>query len=689
MPFKPQSVKQFIITEVTGQKNNLFLWTPVFMGSGIVIYFQTGIMVPWAILIFLIFLLAIGGAFTVHAYSKTGQMRFLVALLTILALILPLTGYGIAKYRSESVTTVLLEKDLSARELEGVIAKISPLEGGKAKRVILENVIIGDETLRVRLKSYHFRGDNWRIGDRILVKAALMAPSGPVMPGGFDFSQKAYFEGISAVGYTLGQAKLLEAGSGNEDVIEHFRMTIADSLYDTMAPRHAGVAHALLTGERAGIKSEDSEAFRRSGLAHLLAISGLHIGMVAGCVFFFVRLTLALIPQCALRYPIKKWAAICAIMVAFCYMLLAGATVPTVRAFIMTSLVLLAVIMDRSALNMRLVALAALFVMITTPEAVIGPSFVMSFAAVAALIVFYRDIGRKWLVNANAYRPALRPLYYLFGIIVTSIVATLATAPFSILYFNRFAMYSVLSNILAMPVMAFIVMPFGLLGTLMTKLESASHFWVIMEWGIAHILTIAEAISAYDYASVPFASFDTLETILICSGFICLLLWNGYWRVLGLVLVFIAFVLSVTDNPKMVMIADDMQAVLYVDNSGDKLYLFGKMNNYIRLNWLGYHGYDADVDIIKFNYGDNMKISEKQCDDNRCRFDMYGTIMSVIHNPLFVAHACVDSDIVIIDIPLEKERCEAELVIGRFDVWRHGAMTIAFDKRGFVLETVK
>jgi len=683
---KSQSVKAFLLKEIAAQRKTLFLWAPVAVGVGIVTYFTWEPTIPFIILAAMILLCAFVVAISVHFYKRGGKAVWLVTLLLMMTVGLFISGYALSHLRTTLINTNLLQDDMPPVLIEGSIEKIVNFDGAKAKRVIIKDIDIDGKNYRVRLKTYHFKGEEWAVGDRVKVKAKLIAPGGPVMPGGFDFRRKAYYEGLSAVGYTLANAQLVEKGKSRDITVEHIRKIIGDKIYSAMQPRYAAVAHALLTGERAGIKNSDTENFRISGLAHLLAISGLHIGMVAGCVFFFLRLALVCIPGLALHYPIKKWAASCAIFIAFLYMILAGATVPTVRAFIMTSLVLLAIILDRSALNLRLVAIAALFVMITTPEAVIGPSFVLSFSAVTALIVFY-EVGRRWIVTAAAYKPLLRPFYYFLGVIITSLVATAATAPFSIMFFNRFAVYALVSNIAAMPLMAFIVMPAGLIGTLMIPIGMDSHFWVIMQWGIQHILNIADHVSLYPFASLYLQNFSSLETVMISFGFIIFVLWKGYLRLIGLGLMIIALISSLLFSTPALIISDDMKAILYVDKNEDNLYLFGKMNGYQKSNWLGSYGYNPTVDIPSQYHGDNLPASVGTCDDYMCRLNTNSTRVTLLFNPMKKGEACYKSDIVIASFPLKHDYCPTANVIDRFDVWRKGAMTILFHQSDYTIRT--
>jgi len=683
-------VKDFLIQEISQQRRSIFLWAPVAIGLGIVTYFQYGQDISWSVIAGAFFLILLAIRKSYRGYSNQASYGWLTWLLLSIAIFLSLIGFSLAQYRTQSLTIPVLEKDLKSQVIEGEIERLVMLDGGKAKRVILRDVKIDDQILRVRLKTYHFKGDQWRSGDHISVKAKLIAPGKSVIPGGFDFSFKAKYEGISAVGYTLADAKMIRKSMSDSNHIEQFRGHIGRILYDHMDARYAGIAQALLTGERSGISKNDTENLRASGLAHLLAISGLHIGLVAGCVFFFVRLFLAVIPALALRYPIKKYAAFCAIIIAFTYMVLAGATVPTVRAFIMTSLVLLAVILDRSAMNMRLVALAAIIVMITTPEAIMGPSFVLSFAAVSALIAFYQGAGRKWLVNANAYKPLYRPVYYFAGVIVTTIIATLATAPFSVMFFNRFAVYSVIANMAAMPIMAFIIMPFGLLSALLIPLGLDSHFWVIMEWGISQITIVAQSVSDYKGADLYLPSFDMHETILIACGFLWLVLWRGVLRFIGIGVIVIAMVLPQFNKVKSIMISEDMKAIMIVDRSVDNFFLIGKMNSYLKSNLLGSLGIDPTVDIPVYKGGDQIDKSMGYCDDLICDLNLDGINIAIILNPIAISKACENTDIVISNIPInEYKACQNVTVIDRFDVWRHGATTLTFDNGSYVIETVK
>ena len=215
----------------------------------------------------------------------------------------------------------------------------------------------------------------------------LLPPSPPAAPGAFDFARYAWFDRLGAVGYAVSAPALADGeAAGARGRLASVRHAMSQRISANLGGQQGAVASALMTGDRGAINDDVWQALRDSGLAHLLAISGLHVGLVAGILFFTLRGGLAMIEPLALRHPIKKWAAAAVMVGALGYVVLTGGTVPTQRAFVMLGLVLLAVMLDRRPFSMRLVAWAAVIVLVTAPEAMLGPSFQMSFAAVVALI---------------------------------------------------------------------------------------------------------------------------------------------------------------------------------------------------------------------------------------------------------------------------------------------------------------
>jgi competence protein ComEC len=242
-----------------------------------------------------------------------------------------------------------------------------------------------------------------------------------------------------------------------------------------------GVASALITGKRGAITEQVKQAFRDTGLSHLLAIAGLHLGLVGAFVFFAVRGGLALIPPIALRYPIKKIAAGTTLLVLACYLLLSGAAIPTQRAFVMNGLVFGAIIIDRLRISMRVCAIAAIVVLVIDPSILVGVSFQMSFGAVVALIAVYETCGARLGRLLHSRTVSGKLLGYCGGVVVTTVVATLGTYPYSIYHFHHLALYSPLANVIAVPLSAMWTLPWGVVTCLLMPFGPSGWHW--RRWG--------------------------------------------------------------------------------------------------------------------------------------------------------------------------------------------------------------
>jgi competence protein ComEC len=306
------------------------------------------------------------------------------------------SGFDAAKIRTEITRAPVLAQEIRYVGVTGFIEAHELRDKGRA-RLTLRVLSLGD--LEPDRRPYRVRvslpaGDiaQARIGEAVRVRGTLQPPPEPVEPGGFDFARQAWFSRLGATGYAVGKVVTLdEAPATPWDLaawaqIDAVRAAINTRIRAVLPGETGEIAAALITGERGGISEQVSQAMRDSGLAHILSISGLHMVIMAGTVFWLVRALLALVPSLALRYPIKKWAAASALAAATFYLALSGAAVPTVRSWIMMSIVLIAVMLDRPSLTMRNVALAALAILIVAPESLFEPSFEMSFAAVFALV---------------------------------------------------------------------------------------------------------------------------------------------------------------------------------------------------------------------------------------------------------------------------------------------------------------
>ena len=383
------AVTAFLESCLTEERERWLLWLPVFLSLGIAAYFALPAE-PHS----LTGTLAVA---TVAVIALIVVRRPVIFAATLLTLFVAL-GFASAQWRTMRVTAPVIQEKMRPVTVIGTAEKVTLVDKGGFRLILgepeVQELPTTSTPARVRI-TVRTKSDVLLPGDSVRLRAILLPPPEPVAPGAYDFAHQAWFDRIGAVGYVvssarrvpaIGQRTLLEEASF---VIWRGQAQVAERIRSALPGTKGAVAAALLTGDRGGIPEAVTGNLRDAGLAHLLAISGLHVGLVAGILFFAVRGILALWESAALRYPIKKWAAMAALAGAFGYLLLTGATVSTQRAFIMTAIFLLAVMVDRAVITMRPVAWAATVILLFTPESLWQAGFQMSFAAVIALIATY------------------------------------------------------------------------------------------------------------------------------------------------------------------------------------------------------------------------------------------------------------------------------------------------------------
>src|SRR5262249_9620399 len=347
-------------------------------------------------------------------------------------------------------------------------------------------------------------------------------------------------------------------------VIDGLRETIDKRIRAVLPGDTGAIASALITGKRDAISAPVNEAMYVSGLAHVLSISGYHMAVVAGIMFFVVRALFALMPAFASRHPIKKWAAVAALIAAAFYLLLSGVEVATQRSFIMISIVLIGVMVDRPTLTFRTITVAALGVLLLAPAAMVHPSFQMSFAATLALIAGYQH-GLPWMSRGGdtplAARIALAGGREIVGLLVCSLLAGTATIPYIAYHFHRISPYGVVANLLAMPVVSAWVMPWGIVGLLAMPLGLDGQCWRLMGLGIERVSGIALSGTGVPGARGRLAACGTGPLILCSFGLVVLCLLRTPLRLIGAVLIGAAVVLMLRAPQPDVLIAADGGAV--------------------------------------------------------------------------------------------------------------------------------
>ncbi|MFT5000085.1 MAG: competence protein ComEC [Paracoccaceae bacterium] len=379
-------------------------------------------------------------------------------------------------------------------------------------------------------------------GQMIATTASLSPPSGPVEPGGFDFQRFAWFRSLGAIGYSRNPVLRFAPSDqkGAKMGLMRVRMALATSIRSKIDGQAGAFAAAILTGDRSAINPKVLNRLRTSNLAHLLAISGLHMGLLTGFIFAVIRYGIALIPFLALRLPVKKIAAVGAFVVAVSYLFLSGGNVATQRAFVMVAVMLLAVMLDRRALTLRAVALAAVIVLIVRPESLIEAGFQMSFAATTALVAVFmalRDRG-LFISSGGMFSAILRRV---LALLLSSAIAGLATAPVSAFHFNQVAQYGLIANLLSVPAMGALVMPAAVVAILLSPFGIDGIAWLAMGAGIDWILFVASKIASFDGAVVQVIKPATFVLVLICGGALVLIVLRNRLRFLALVPIILGF----------------------------------------------------------------------------------------------------------------------------------------------------
>ena len=366
------------------------------------------------------------------------------------------------------------------------------------------------------------------------------------------------------------------------------REAINSRIHTVLPGDRGSIASALITGKRNAISAPVSEAFYISSLAHVLAISGYHMAVVAGIVFFVIRAGLALIPAFASRHPIKKWAAGGALLTAAFYLLLSGASISTQRAFIMIAILLVGVMVDRPTLTFRTLAVAAFGVLLLTPEAIVHPSFQMSFAATLALIAGYQ-YGLPWRAKADTSlgaRAALWGAREIAGLIAVSLLAGLATTAYAAYHFHRLAPYGVLANLFAMPIVSVWVMPMGILGVLTLPFGFDALFWRLMGQGIDWMIAVALWVTSLPGAVGHIRAFGAGPLLLGTAGLLLLCLLRTPLRWSGALLAVVASLWAVTTPRPDVLIAADGRAAAIRGADGRLTFLISGRDRFAVKEWL-------------------------------------------------------------------------------------------------------
>jgi len=661
-----------------------FEWCLVAFGAGIAVYFGWSVE-PNLLLAFVISLILYAFLFVVRSRPATRELILLALFLS--------AGFTRAVHHTQSAEAPILPEFRRAYTFSGWIEDIQ--SSGKLQhfyvRVRSTERLTPEQTpkrVRVRIKPYGFKP-----GDSIKFKALMAAPPGPAIVGGYDSARAAYYKRIGGYGFAISKPQTVELdklpiGQRVKRKLVKFRYAMSRRIQARAPPRTAGLQAALLTGDRSGIPPEQSDALRHAGLAHLLAISGLHMGLLAGGAYFMASLFFASIGPLARRYDMRKWAAVVGIIIASSYLLISGASVSTQRAFIMAAIVFIAVILDRRAFSMRSVALAAAITLMLHPESLLSAGFQMSFSATAALVAVYRNWAdhREFNNKLNQGRGNIfrRVWKGFIGISVTSFVAGLATGGFAALHFHRFARLGYIANLLAMPMFTLVVMPAGFLAVLLMPFGLEKLPLWVMGIGLDYVVAVATWVSSMKWALVYIKGANAAVISLFSLGFICLCLGPKKVRAVGAVAILISSIFWVgIDRPDM-RISAEARIAFWDPDAVDVLRVDRKRGDgFGRARFVEQAGLKT---AEKRSYMD----SENLCDMLGCRINLKGKIISIVHEPEGVAKACVDSDLVILTVreagPRTRRACKTPL-IDVLILTKTGAQDVYIKKGGLEVRT--
>ena len=593
-----------------------------------------------------------------------------------------LVGFGVARLRTEAVAAPVLGHKIGPVRFDARVVSLD--ERGKGTRLVLDveqirRVAPPVTPHRVRL-SVRMAPEALVPGEWVSLVAVLMPPPAPSSPGGYDFGRWAWYQSIGAVGYAYGKAKPIPAPHAEtlserwSDWLEALRDRVTAHIESTIEGRQGAISAALITGKAGGIDLDDQAAFRNAGLSHVLSISGLHLALAGGFFFWVLRAVLALIPAVALNYPIKKWAAATAVLGAGAYLLISGCDSPAVRSFIMLTVMLAAVMLDRTALSMRSVALAAALILLWWPEDLIAPGFEMSFAAVAGLISLAEWESARRARRAGGGAPGVmaRLGRYFAGIAMTSTVAGLATAPFAIFHFDRASQYGLLSNLLALPVVGVVIMPAATAAMVLMPFGLDRLPLIVMGKGVELMLAIARWVAHLPGATAMVAAWPQSTLFAVLFGGLWIMLWRAPWRWLGLAPIAVGLIVASLATPPDILVTQDGRDVAVRLGNGKLAFLRPPKDDYAAQSWLQRGGDARAPDQAVASVRDGV----------RC--DSYGCVARLADGELLAAplrfealdEDCARAAIVIAAVPTRHRCTGPRLVLDRFDLAKNGATAI-------------
>ena len=641
------------------ERGRFSLLLPVAMGAAILAYFALPAEPPlWLGATFLAFSLAALAAGWRHPY-----WRFAAALALAASL-----GFARAEWRT-AAQPPLITIPSGPIGLSGTIARIDLFPG--ARRLTLAHPSLDGAAPLPRAIRLRLRGADatpLRVGEMVRAYAMLFAPDRPAYPGGWDQGRQDFFAGLAASGFALGDVSITAPAPPDAPAawLQNLRAGIALRILRVLPVSTGSIAVTLLTGDEQAIPAAERNDFIAAGLAHILAVAGLHAGIVMGVFFTTTRFLLTRHESLALRLPVKPLAAAAALLGGAAYAVLTGAHLPILRSLAMASLVTFGVIMGRRAISLRGLAIAAMLIMLATPEAVLGVSFQMSFSAVLALIAGFAAVQHAMARLHAAGSRARRLALHAAALAYTSLLAGGASMPFAAYQFQQIQPYWIPANLLAVPLTALWILPLGLLALALMPLGLQALALLPMARGIAIILWITARIASWPAAMLRIQPVPSLAILLIAAGLVWLCIWRSPPRLAGLALMLAGLAVYAATPPPDILVSPS--AGLIAIRAAPRVFLLsrGKPHAYTLSQWAPVWG--------------GQPFTLARCTQNTCRL---GAVLFALTPP---PGGCGNA-VLAVSPAMLRGACGSTPVIDRMYTYRNGATAAWVSPHGLRLRT--
>lgn len=676
VPFRPGiRPLAWLRAELAAERDRFPIWLPVFMGAGVLGYFSVRTEPPlWA------GATVLGPAMLAWALGRhVAPLRLLLPPLIAGAL-----GFCASQFATARAPPLDSGLPRHATIVTGTVQAVETLP--KGRRITLGSVRLGDAAqplprpIRLRLRAT----DPVRLatGDTMRVRAIVRPPPSPAYPGAWDIQRDDFYVGYGGGGYALGPAQRLRQATpaGIMGLVQRLREVIAARVVAAIPGAAGSIAVTLLTGASRGIPEADHAAFRESGLAHLLAVAGLHIGIVMGFAMACTRLLLALSERASLFWPTKQISALVALGTGAGYMVLTGMHVPIVRSFCMATLFTLALLCGRRPASLRGLAVAAVALLLIEPQELTGASLQMSFSAVLALISGYETL-RPWLQRLHGRSWPRRIGCYLLALALTSALAGTASLPFGAYHFGHIQLYYVAANMAAVPITALLVLPAGMLSL---PLMPFGMEWLAlrpMGWGIQAILAVAHAVASWPAATVDVSHIPAWGLGVLSIG----LAWAGIWRTRLRLFGLLALALGLTSpalyRPPDLLISADARLIGMRTQDGVFIQQRSGAAEFTRDAWLRYWGVAAAKPIPNRGEAAEGVIS---CVADTCLLRVHrNDAAALLVRKASRRRDCLGLSVIVSADPA-RGLCPRPWpkLVDRFTVWRNGAVAIWLDNSG-------